>query len=135
MNHIQGLALIQAASDRHQWGVDLKGLLRVWSGGCIIRSTLLEQVRKALAGQSPWLDAPALSRFIRTHWPPTQRAAAALVLSDQSYPVIQAGVDYFKYLTTARSTAYLLQAQRDYFGAHTYQRLDDPEGKAHHTEW
>lgn len=135
MSHLQGLALIQAASDRYQWGVNLKTLLRVWSGGCIIRSTLLEQMRKATSTQPHWLCEPGLFKVVRACWPPAQQAAAALALSPQPYPVIQASVDYFKYLTTARSTAYLLQAQRDYFGAHTYQRLDDPEGLAHHTDW
>lgn len=136
LNHHQGLALIQAAADQHAWQIDLDSLLQTWSGGCIIRSELLDTFRRGLAdGQADLLAQPYVQDFIKQQLPGIQSTLGKLALSPQPYPCLSASLDYFKSLSAAQSSANLIQAQRDYFGAHTYQRADDPSGKAHHTQW
>jgi 6-phosphogluconate dehydrogenase len=136
MNHHQGMNLIKAASDAHQWNIDTSSLLRIWSGGCIIRSQLLQILRKG------WDDAdgdvllhPYTVSFVDGRYGAVTEAMAALMSGDNAYPVMSASLQYFKAMKEYRSNAYMIQAQRDYFGAHTYQRVDDPGGAAHHTEW
>lgn len=135
-NHIQGLQLIQAASDTYNWNINLESLLQCWSGGCILQSRLITMLREACTSTPVrLLELPFVAAYLQTHFSSVQQHTAALMQSDQPYPVILAGMEYFKYSTCARSNANLLQAQRDYFGAHTYQLLDDPTGKAYHTPW
>ena len=81
------------------------------------------------------LTIPFIADFIQTNIKNIKKTISLLAMSELPYPTLTTSLDYFKYLTTANSNANLIQAQRDYFGAHTYQRADDPTGKYYHTNW
>lgn len=134
LNHHQGFRLIQEASASYHWSIELESLASIWSGGCIIRSRLLSDIRPYLAGHSDILLIPWVADFIKAHHSSIMRAYQSIAGSHAAIPCISAGVEYFKYMSQEESNASLLQAQRDYFGAHTYQRKDLP-GKSFHTDW
>lgn len=136
VNHYQGLKLIQEASDTYGWHIQTEALLRIWSGGCIIRSTLLRILSHGWSDcQGDAMAHPYTRSLINAQLPNIKATVSLLAQSAHAYPVITSCLDYFKYLVSARSNAYLIQAQRDYFGAHTYQRTDDPSGTSYHTKW
>ncbi|HMO40908.1 MAG TPA: NADP-dependent phosphogluconate dehydrogenase [Saprospiraceae bacterium] len=136
MNHQQGLQLIQAASEAHNWQIDLSSLLTIWTDGCIIRSKLLHIIRHELAAHhNDIMQHPYVQAFIQQHIEHINNAVARMAMSAQAFPVITAALVGFKQLITDRMNTYLIQAQRDYFGAHRYQRTDDPDGKMWHTTW
>ncbi len=136
LNHYQGFKLIKEASDNFQWNINTAALLRIWSGGCIIRSALLFNFSKG------WLDCNGdimqhsySQNLINRHFPEIRETISKLAFSSRPYPVVTSCLDYFKGLTSSRSSAYMIQAQRDYFGAHTYNRTDDSSGLSYHTKW
>lgn len=135
MNHLQGLHLVHTASTRYGWQVDLAELLRTWSGGCILRSRLLSVLRSDIASAAGIFQLALLASHIRNHLHAYQKTMACLSGSHQAYPVFSAGLDYAKYLGTREGNANLIQAQRDYFGAHGYRLSEDPEGPLHHADW
>lgn len=135
VNHHQGFELIKAASKEYSWNINLKKLAQTWSGGCIIRSTLLRYVREGLDQSKDILLIPKFSEMINDRKNVLLDAQQLLSRSNQSYSCINSAIDYFKYMINPQSNANLIQAQRDYFGAHTYKRIDDISGKSHHTIW
>jgi 6-phosphogluconate dehydrogenase len=135
MNHIQGLEMIKHASDVYSWNIDLKGLLQTWSGGCIIRSHLLENIDRALPEQNHILHAAWICDFINQNWQDIQNTVSILAQSNQPFAVIFSAIHYFKSMTQEYSNANMIQAQRDYFGAHTYQRVDTMDDQFFHTQW
>jgi 6-phosphogluconate dehydrogenase len=134
LNHQQGFRLIQEASASYHWNIELESLASIWSGGCIIRSRLLSDIRPYLTDHSDILLIPWVADFINAHYSSVVRAYQSIAGSHSAIPCISAGVEYFKYMSQEESNASLLQAQRDYFGAHTYERKDLP-GKSFHTNW
>lgn len=136
INHHQGFVLIKSASDECNWGIHPGEVAKVWSGGCIIRSILLDQLREGFyEGCREVLDQPDIITFISVHYPEIQAAIAMLTGSNLAYPICSAALDYFKSMTTAVGNAGLIQAQRDCFGAHTYLRFDDAGARPHHSIW
>jgi 6-phosphogluconate dehydrogenase len=136
INHYQGLKLISEASDLFNWHIDTAELLKIWSGGCIIRSALLSIFRTDWSDCGKDIMQHTYTRnLVKFHLGKIKQAISDLAKSDRSYPVSTSCLEYFKMLVTSRSSAYLIQAQRDYFGAHTYKRIDDPSGASHHTHW
>lgn len=136
INHYQGFTLISQASDEYGWNINTEVLLRIWSGGCIIRSALLARLRDRWKDHgSDVLKHPYVSSLIHTHFANIRETVSKLSLSKQPYPVTSSCLEHFKYMIAPWSNANIIQAQRDYFGAHTYQRIDDPSGKQHHTKW
>ncbi|HAD11911.1 MAG TPA: phosphogluconate dehydrogenase (NADP(+)-dependent, decarboxylating), partial [Saprospirales bacterium] len=135
INHHQGFQFIQLASERHDWQVNLSELARIWTNGCIIRSELMQQAREYLSGRSDLLLHTGLRDTIVALWPSLQRTVSALSYSSRAYPCLMSALAALNGSTTAHSAAHLIQAQRDYFGAHLYERLDDPSGKKYHTQW
>ena len=134
--YAQGMALIRAGSGQHSWNITLAEIARIWKGGCIIRARLLDLVRRAFS------DNPLLVNLLRDEplgaavdaaqagWRRTiGRAAAAGI----PVPAHSAALAYFDSYRTARLPQNLTQAQRDAFGAHTYERLDRPGSV--HTDW
>ncbi len=135
-SYAQGFALIQAASREHGWEVDLSEMARIWKGGCIIRARFLDRIRTAFTEQ-PDLPNLLLSETFRAEieervgaW---RRLVIAAVARGVAAPAMTASLAYFDAYTTERLPAYLLQAQRDYFGAHTYERID--RKGTFHTQW
>ena len=136
--YAQGLALIQAASQRFDWQVDLAEVARIWTGGCIIRARLLEPIRRACATQPApvhLLDDSALAEQLRLAEACWRQATGLALAHGLPVPALASSVTYYDVLRSARLPVNLIQAQRDAFGAHTYQRLDSPDGAPLHSAW
>ena len=134
----QGMDLIGAASREYGWSVDNAEVARVWTGGCIIRSRLLDPVRQAFLERPDLsnllLDAEIGSRF-ESAQAGLRRALGEAQRRGLPAPCLGASLAYADAFRTARLPQNLTQAQRDYFGAHTYRRLDAADGKPVHTDW
>ena len=135
-SYAQGMALLRAASAEHGYDLSYGELARIWRGGCIIRARLLEEIRAAYA-RNPGLTNLLLDLYFKNAVESRQAAMRTVVQSavGLGIPVLatSASLAYFDAYRTARLPANLTQAQRDYFGAHTYRRVDR-EG-TFHTEW
>jgi 6-phosphogluconate dehydrogenase len=134
----QGMDLIAQGSDHYDWSIPLAEVARVWMGGCIIRAKLLEPIRSAFEQQSDLdnllLDHDIASR-INDAQPGWRRAVATATQLGIPVPCWSASLAYFDGYRSARLPHNLTQAQRDYFGSHTYRRLDDPQSEPVHTDW
>jgi len=137
-SYAQGMALIGAGSREYKWGVDLKEMARIWTGGCIIRARLLEDVMRAFE-RRPDLPNLLVDEDVRRAVADGEAALRALVGGAQAMgvpaPALSATLAYFDGYRTAELPQNLTQAQRDAFGAHTYQRNDEPNPPFVHTEW
>ena len=134
--YAQGLRQLRDASAERGWGLDLSEVARVWMAGCIIRSSLLVLIRKAFLEQ-PGLPLLFLAEPFRSAWEKHHVALRRVVARAHEagipVPAMDSALDFVDAYRTARLPANLIQAQRDFFGAHTYQRVDK-EG-TFHTEW
>ena len=134
--YAQGLALLQKASATYDYGLDLEAVARIWRGGCIIRAALLEDIRnasKAKAALPNLLMDPHLGREFLSRGADLREVVKVAATLGLPAPGLMATLSYFDTYRSARLPANLIQAQRDFFGAHTYERLDAPG--AFHTEW
>jgi 6-phosphogluconate dehydrogenase len=135
-SYAQGMALLRLASEEHQWNLQLSELARIWKGGCIIRARLLDEISDAYR-RDPNLANLLVDEKFRADVDARQGAWREVVSIGvrAGVPVLALGASlgYFDMYRSARVPANLIQAQRDYFGAHTYQRVDK-EG-IFHTEW
>ena len=120
------------------WKLNNGGIAMLWRGGCIIRSAFLGDI-KAAFDKNPQLENLLLDDFfkaaIEKAQPSWRRVVATSVQLGLPIPVFSAALSYFDGYRNARLPANLLQAQRDYFGAHTYERTDKPRGQMFHTDW
>lgn len=145
-SYSQGFDLLARASAEYGYGTNLAEVARIWKAGCIIRARFLDRVRDAFAagdgtGQGRnQVDVPllALAPSFRVELteclPSWRRVVSASVRAGLPIPGLAASLTWFDSLTTARGSANLIQAQRDYFGSHTYERTDAP-GQFVHTDW
>jgi 6-phosphogluconate dehydrogenase len=136
--YAQGLHLIASASAEFGWGIDLKSVVRVWRGGCIIRAVLLDVILGALARDPalPHLFEDAeIAHLIGDAQEGWRRVVTLAAAAGIPAPSTAAGLAYFDAYRTASLPQNLIQAQRDAFGAHTYRRVDAPERGAIHTDW
>ncbi|MEW6660341.1 MAG: NADP-dependent phosphogluconate dehydrogenase [Thermodesulfobacteriota bacterium] len=132
----QGLALLQRASQAYDYHLELSEVARIWRGGCIIRAAVLEDIRAAYRAQPDLphlLLDPHLGREVTARMPDLRAMAAAAAALGLPAPGLMASLAYYDALRSARLPANLIQAQRDYFGAHTYRRTNLPG--AFHTHW
>ena len=138
VSYAQGLDLMRAVSDKKGWALDLGGIASIWRGGCIIRARFLNRITEAYR-RDPDLANLMLDPFFKALLNRTQQAwrdvVALAVVNGIPVPAFSASLAYYDSLRCARLPANLLQAQRDYFGAHTYERIDKPAGQAFHTPW
>jgi 6-phosphogluconate dehydrogenase len=138
ISYAQGFALLQTASATYGWGLDYSDIAMVWRNGCIIRSGFLEPIADAFRS-APGLSNLILAPFFREKLHNAQagwrRVTASAVQHGIPVPALAGALTYFDGLRCATLPANLLQAQRDYFGAHTYERVDRPRGTFFHTEW
>ena len=137
-SYAQGFNLMRAGSLEWNWNIDLSEMARIWKGGCIIRARFLDRI-KAAYKREPQLANLLLDEDFR-RWMEEANANWRLginVAQQQGVPVLamSASLAYFDSYRTANLPQNLTQAQRDYFGAHTYERIDKPEQGAIHTEW
>ena len=135
INHYQGFKLLSEASKEFHWKLNLSEIARVWTNGCIIRSKLMKELVGILKGSEGILSHKKFISDIQAIKLIVDNVVANCVLNRNPIPCLSEAVNFFNALITANSTANLIQAQRDYFGAHTYQRIDDDESKRHHTIW
>ncbi|MCU7848556.1 MAG: NADP-dependent phosphogluconate dehydrogenase [Candidatus Thiodiazotropha sp. (ex Lucinoma kastoroae)] len=136
--YAQGMALIRSASDRYQWSVDLSETARIWKGGCIIRARLLDPIRQAFCCD-PELVNLMIDAEMSTQLQALQGAWRSVIgfalTAGIPVPVMSACLSYFDSYRTGRLPQNLIQAQRDAFGAHTYERVDHPEWGFVHSDW
>ncbi len=135
-SYAQGMALLQAASHEYEYELDLAEIARIWTGGCIIRARLLGAIQEAFTA-NPGLEnlmlAPELAGVLNERTGGLRQAVRTARALGIPCPALSAGLDYFDSCRQERLPANLIQGQRDYFGAHTYERIDMPG--VFHTEW
>jgi 6-phosphogluconate dehydrogenase len=137
-SYAQGMSLIRAGSDHYDWNIDLGETARIWKGGCIIRARFLGKIKEAYARHpdlaSLLLDPDFNARLTRAQgaW---RRAITVAINAGVPVPAMSASLGYFDTYRTAELPTNLTQAQRDFFGSHTYERADKPTAGAIHTEW
>ncbi len=138
ISYAQGFTLLREGAATYDWALNYSDIAMVWRSGCIIRSGFLDPIAEAFQ-TAPDLTHLVLAPFFReklrqaqTGW---RRAAAAALRHGLPIPALAGALTYYDGLRCARLPANLLQAQRDFFGAHTYERVDRPRGTFFHTEW
>ncbi len=138
ISYTQGYMLMQAAAQEYGWNLNYGGIALMWRGGCIIRSAFLGRIKEAYE-RNPGLTNLLLDPFFKDQVEKSQgswrKVVADSVLSGIPIPTLSAAISFFDGYRSARLPANLLQAQRDYFGAHTYERTDKPRGEFFHTQW
>jgi len=138
VSYAQGYALMRAAATTYGWNLNYGGIALMWRGGCIIRSVLLEKM-KAAFDTDPELGNLLLDPFFRGKVEAAQagwrRVASTAMLNGIPVPAFATALGYFDGYRCENLPANLLQAQRDYFGAHSYERTDKPRGEFFHTNW
>ena len=138
VSYAQGMDLMRTMSDKRGWQLDLGGIAGIWRGGCIIRARFLGRITEAFRAD-PALDHLMLAPFFQQVLNRSQAAwrsvVAQAVGAGIPVPAFSASLAYYDSLRTERLSANLLQAQRDFFGAHTYERIDRPAGQWFHTDW
>ncbi|WCO00897.1 NADP-dependent phosphogluconate dehydrogenase [Psychroserpens ponticola] len=135
INHYQGFKLIAEASNKYQWNLNLSEIARIWTNGCIIRSTLMEELVEVFKHTDNILTHPQLIAYVKQYMPALKKVVSQSILNDISTPALGEAIHFLIGITTKYASANVIQAQRDFFGAHTYQRLDDDSGKSYHTNW
>ena len=138
VSYAQGYQLMRAAAQEHNWNLNYGGIALMWRGGCIIRSVFLGKIKEAF-DKNPDLTNLLLDPFFKeavekgqSSW---RRVVTAAVEMGIPVPAISTALAYYDGYRHDRLPANLLQAQRDYFGAHTYERVDKPRGEFFHTNW
>ncbi len=135
-SYAQGMALLRAASDAYDWNHNLSEIARIWKGGCIIRAALLDPIRKAFADDPNLpnlLLAPHIAESVNASQSGARTAIRIARAAGLPCPAMSASLDYFDAYRTPNLPANLIQAQRDFFGAHTFKRTDR-DGTFHH-QW
>jgi 6-phosphogluconate dehydrogenase len=138
ISYAQGYMLLKAAAKEHGWNLNMGGIALMWRGGCIIRSRFLGKIKEAF-DKNPALENLLLDSFfsdaLNRYQGLWRNAVVQAVQLGIPTPAFSTALAFFDGYRTARLPANLLQAQRDYFGAHTYERIDQPRGKFFHTNW
>ncbi|MBL8937201.1 MAG: NADP-dependent phosphogluconate dehydrogenase, partial [Archangium sp.] len=136
-SYTQGFQLLRAASNSFSYGTKMSEIARIWTAGCIIRAAVLERIQAAFAATpEPELLAlaPEFVSDLAKRLPAWRRVVSAASSAGLAIPGLATSLAWYDSLTTARGSANLIQAQRDYFGSHTYERVDAP-GTFVHTDW
>ena len=138
ISYTQGYMLMRAAAAQYKWNLNYGGIALMWRGGCIIRSMFLGKIKEAY-DQNPGLSNLLLDSYFKGEVENAQaawrRVVAKAVEQGIPVPAMSSALAFFDGYRSERLPANLLQAQRDYFGAHTYERVDQPRGKFFHTNW
>ncbi|MBN2647183.1 MAG: decarboxylating NADP(+)-dependent phosphogluconate dehydrogenase [Thiotrichales bacterium] len=138
VSYTQGYMLLREAAKHYDWHLNYGGIALMWRGGCIIRSSFLSEIKQAFV-DNPTLENLLMADFFRDaiqDAAPAWREAVIFAIQQQiPTPALSSALAFFDGYKTAKLPANLLQAQRDYFGAHTYERVDAPRGTFFHTDW
>jgi len=138
MSYAQGYMLLRAAAKKYNWPLDYGSIALMWRGGCIIRSAFLGKIKEAFDA-NPDLENLLLAPYFvqalsnaQTAW---RRVVATVATYGITAPALSSALSFYDGYRSARGPANLIQAQRDYFGAHTYERTDEARGAFFHTNW
>ncbi len=138
ISYAQGYSLMQAAAKTYDWNLNYGGIALLWRGGCIIRSVFLSKIKEAF-DKNPQLCNLLLDTFFKEKVETSQsgwrRVVSQAALNGIPVPALSSALSYYDGYRSERLSANLLQAQRDYFGAHTYERIDKERGEFFHTNW
>ena len=138
ISYTQGYMLMRAAAREYGWNLNYGGIALMWRGGCIIRSRFLGTIKEAF-DKKPKLTNLLLDQYFKTEIKRCQKGwrnvVAAAAKKGVPVPAFSTALSFYDSYRNDRLPANLLQAQRDYFGAHTYERLDKPRGEFFHTNW
>jgi len=138
VSYAQGYLLMREAAKEYKWNLNYGGIALMWRGGCIIRSVFLGKIKEAFSRNADLenlLLDPFFTKIIEEAQDSWRRVVSAAVQNGIPAPALSSALSYFDGYRNERLPANLLQAQRDYFGAHTYERLDKPRGEFFHTNW
>lgn len=138
ISYAQGLDLIASMSKEKNWNLDLGKIAAIWRGGCIIRARFLNDITAAYradAGLSNLMLAPFFTKLLNGFQANWREVVSLATLAGIPVPAFSASLGYYDSYRSAVLPANLLQAQRDFFGAHTYERTDKPRGEFFHTDW
>ena len=135
INHHQGYDLIFTASEEYGWDINFKDLSRIWTNGCIIRSKLMEQLSESDFSEPQILMQEPIRAYVNSNRGKFQEVISRLAASAISAPCFLSSLSYLNGYVESKSLANVIQAQRDYFGAHTYERVDANRGDKFHTNW
>ncbi|MGI9239712.1 MAG: decarboxylating NADP(+)-dependent phosphogluconate dehydrogenase [Verrucomicrobiales bacterium] len=138
VSYAQGIEMLQMASKEHDWNLNIGDIATIWRGGCIIRAQFLNRMKEAYE-ENPELEnlmlAPYFKDVLNRGQQAWRKVVSIAVMNGVPVPAFSASLAYYDSYRQERLPANLLQAQRDYFGAHTYERIDKPKGEMFHTEW
>jgi len=137
-SYAQGFQLMREAQNEYQWKLDFGKIAQIWRGGCIIRAAFLQKITEAYAANprlanlllDPYFNATI--QRAQTNW---RKVVALAAEHGVAVPTFASALAYYDGYRSDRLPANLLQGQRDYFGAHTYERIDRPRGEFFHTNW
>jgi len=138
ISYAQGLDLMRTMSRKKDWGLDLAAIAGIWRGGCIIRARFLARIGEAWRADPALANlmlAPFFTELLNRSQQAWRETVALAVSHGIAVPAMSASLAYYDSYRSARLPANLLQAQRDFFGAHTYERIDRPAGQWFHTAW
>ena len=138
ISYAQGYMLMRAAAQQYSWNLNYGGIALMWRGGCIIRSAFLGDIKKAF-DKNPELPNllfdPFFKKAIKSCTRSWRKVVSTAIKKGIPVPALSTALAFFDGFRSERLPANLLQAQRDYFGAHTYERVDKPRGEFFHTNW
>ena len=138
VSYAQGYSLMRAAAKEYGWDLNYGGIALLWRGGCIIRSVFLGKIKEAF-DKNPALANILLDPYFKEKLSDAQKGwrnvVSQAIVNGVPAPCMTAALEYYDGYRTERLPANMLQAQRDYFGAHTYERTDRPRGEFFHTNW
>ncbi|MDT0648182.1 NADP-dependent phosphogluconate dehydrogenase [Zunongwangia sp. F260] len=137
INHAIGFDLLLEASKTYEWELNLSEIARIWTNGCIIRSSFMEDlidILKEKPSENVLMHSDIISLIKASEAALTGIVGQALQ-AGYPLPVLSSAANYLLSFTSGQSSANMIQAQRDFFGAHTYERTDEPRGKFFHTQW
>ncbi|MBW6497156.1 MAG: decarboxylating NADP(+)-dependent phosphogluconate dehydrogenase [Bacteroidales bacterium] len=138
VSYAQGYVLMKAAAEEYGWKLNFGGIALMWRGGCIIRSIFLGKIKEAFDKDPNLVNLMVVEYFrgkLQDAAPGWRNVVAQAITNGIPTPAFSTALAYFDGYRTERLPANLLQAQRDYFGAHTYERIDKPRGEFFHTNW
>ncbi|CAM4209324.1 NADP-dependent phosphogluconate dehydrogenase [Gillisia limnaea] len=137
INHAIGFDLLSEASREYDWDLNLSEIARIWTNGCIIRSAFMEDliwIFKEQPGENILIH-PKIVTYIKSTKNTLTKITSEALVSGIPVPVLSAGANCLLGYISGQTSANMIQAQRDYFGAHTYERTDKPRGEFFHTQW
>jgi 6-phosphogluconate dehydrogenase len=135
VNHQQGFLLLRTASETFEWNLNLSEIARIWTNGCIIRSVFMEKLASVHDKQHDLFENKDILKQIMLIKGSLKTFCMTSMQYDLPIPCHSEALNYLNALIKNRPTAHIIQAQRDFFGAHRYQKVNDATGKTHHTHW